>query len=153
MKDKKYFKGMLISIGTLFFLTCFSIIYCIIGAKYVPDEQNASHIMSIVYMMFQLIMEAVIFYYSFKAMINGSSLIKTVMYEKDNVVNFKSKRNSLIIFIVSAVLSLYMCVTLFPVNIFLSFFALGLRFALVNFFALLAIVSIYFFCYPITCEE
>lgn len=153
MNDKKYFKSMLISVGALFVLTCFSIIYCILGAKNVPDEQNTSHVMSIVYMIFQLIMEAIVFYYAFKAMVNGSSLIKTVMYAKDDVPNKKCKRNALIILIISAIIAVYMGIIIFPVNIFLTFFVLGLKFALLNCFGLVAIVAVYFYCYPKSIEE
>ena len=153
MTDKKYFKSMLFVVGLLFILTSFSIICCIVKSSTVSDAQNSSHIMSIVYMVLQLVMEAVVFYYAFKAMVNGSSLIKTVMYVKEDVINTKSKRNALIVFTISSALAAYMCVTLLPINIFLSFFALGLRFALANFFMLLAVVSIYFFCYVRKPEE
>ena len=132
MTDKKYFKIMLFSIAGLFALTVFSAIYCVIKTSSVEEIQRTSHIMSIVYLMFQLVMEGVAFYYAFRAMVKGSTLIKPIMYAKDNVVNPKSKRNALI--------------TLFPIEV-LSFFSLGLRFALLNCGLLIAVVSLFFFCY------
>lgn len=153
MNDKKYFRGMLFSIGGLFAVTCFSIIYCILNSTSIQDDQTTSHVMSIVYMILQLGMEGLVFYYVFKAMVNGSSLIKIVMYSNDEFPNPKSKRNSLIFFIVSTIISIYMIVIIFPLDIFLSFFVLGLKFALLNFFSLVAIISIYFFCYKAERKE
>ncbi len=153
MTDKKYFRGMLIGIGCLFLITCFSIIFCLLKTDTVDASQTSSHIMSIVYMFFQLIMESIVFYYSFKAMINGSSLLKNAMYVKEGVVNKKSKRNALIVFVVGFDLAIYFLLTILPLDIFLSFFALGLKFALLNFFLLLGIVGLYFFCYPRNKEE
>ena len=146
MTDKKYFKKMLFSIGGLFVITCFSVIFCIVNSNTVEEVQTTSHIMAIVYLVFQLLMEAVIFYYAFKAMTNESSLIKAVMYVKDGVINEKSKRNALIIFVVSSAISILFLVTLLPID-FLSFFSLGLRFALFNCALLLACVSLFFLCY------
>lgn len=146
MTDKKYFKKMLFSIGGLFVITCFSIIYCIINASTVEDVQTTSHIMSIVYLFFQLIMEAIVFYYAFKAMVKESSLIKAVMYEKEGVINEKSKRNSLITYVISSAIAVFFLITLMPIN-FLSFFSLGLRFALLNCALLIAVVSLFFLCY------
>jgi hypothetical protein len=147
MTDKKYFKIILFAIGFLFAITVFSVIFCIVRAGTVEDTQHTSHIMSIGYLIFHMVMEAIIFYYAFKAMVNGSNLINAVMYVKDDIVNKKSKRNSLILFIVSAVAATYLLIVIFPVNIFLSFFSLGLKFALFNFFLLLGTVSLFFFCY------
>ena len=146
MTDKKYFKIMLFSIAGLFALTVFSVIYCVINSSGVEDVQKTSHIMSIVYLMFQLAMEGVAFYYAFRAMVKGSTLIKPIMYAKDDVVNPKSKRNALITFIVSCAIAIFFLITLFPIEV-LSFFSLGLRFALLNCGLLIAVVSLFFFCY------
>lgn len=146
MTDKKYFKKLLFSIGGLFVITCFSIIFCIINSNVVEEAQTTSHVMSVVYLVFQLLMEAIVFYYAFKAMVNGSSLIKAVMYVKDGVINQKSKRNALIIYVISSMISIFFLITLMPIN-FLSFFSLGLRFALLNCALLIAVVSLFFLCY------
>ena len=146
MTDKKYFKIMLFSIAGLFALTVFSVIYCIINTSGVEDVQKTSHIMSMVYLMFQLVMEAVAFYYAFRAMVKGSTFIKPIMYAKDNVVNPKSKRNALITFVVSCGITIFFLITLFPIEV-LSFFSLGLRFALLNCGLFIAVVSLFFFCY------
>ena len=146
MTDKKYFKIMLFSIAGLFALTVFSAIYCVIKTSSVEEIQRTSHIMSIVYLMFQLVMEGVAFYYAFRAMVKGSTLIKPIMYAKDNVVNPKSKRNALITLIVSFAIAIFFLITLFPIEV-LSFFSLGLRFALLNCGLLIAVVSLFFFCY------
>ena len=146
MTDKKYFKIMLFSIAGLFAITVFSIIFSIVNSNVVEEAQKTSHIMSIVYLVFQIAMEAVVFYYAFRAMIKGSTLIKPVMYVKDGIVNSKSKRNALITFIVSCNIAIFFLITLFPIEV-LSFFSLGLRFALLNCGLLLAVVSLFFFCY------
>lgn len=148
MVEKKYFKKMLFIVGFAFAATCFSIIFCVIKANTVNESQSSSHVMSIVFMFLQLIMEAIVFYYSFKAMVNGSSLIKNVMLIEDGTPNVKCKRNALIFGIVSLILSIYMILVLIIPNIFLSFFALGLKFALANFLALVAIIAFYFYFYP-----
>lgn len=148
MNDKKYFRIVSFAIAVAFAFTCFSIIFCITNSSSVEEAQNSSHVMSIVYMIFHLFIEAVVFYYSFKAMVNGSSLIKNVMYVQDNVPNKKCKRNALIMFIVFSILFVYMGLIIFPINIFLSFFALGLKFALANFSLLVAIISLSFYLYP-----
>ena len=153
MTDKKYFKIVLFTVCLLFLTTSFSVVYCIVKASSVPETQNSSHIMSIVYLIFHLLMEAVAFYYSFKAMVNASSLMKAAMYVKDGQVNKKSRRNALIIMIISSLLAIYFFLTILPIDIFLSFFALGLRFALLNFFILVAVLSIFFFCYKNVPEE
>ena len=146
MTDKKYFKIMLFSIAGLFVLTVFSVIYCVIKTSSVEEIQRTSHIMSIVYLMLQLVMEGAAFYYAFRAMVKGSTFIKPIMYAKDNVVNPKSKRNALIILIVSFAIAIFFLITLFPIEA-LSFFSLGLRFALLNCGLLIAVVSLFFFCY------
>ena len=146
MTDKKYFKIMLFNIAGLFVLTVFSVIYCVIKTSSVEEIQRTSHIMSIVYLMLQLVMEGAAFYYAFRAMVKGSTLIKPIMYAKDNVVNPKSKRNALITFIVSCDIAIFFLITLFPIEV-LSFFSLGLRFALLNCGLLIAVVSLFFFCY------
>lgn len=146
MTDKKYFKKMLFSIGGLFAITCFSIIFCIVNSNTVEEAQTTSHIMSIVYLAFQLLMEAIVFYYAFKAMVKESSLIKAVMYVKDGVINNKSKRNALITYVVSSTIVVFFFITLMPIG-FLTFFSLGLRFALLNCALLIAVVSLFFFCY------
>lgn len=146
MTDKKYFKIMLFSIAGLFALTVFSVIFCIINSSSVDDAQKTSHIMSMVYLVFQLIMEAIAFYYAFRAMVNGSTFIKPIMYAKDGVVNPKSKRNALITFVVSCDIAIFFLITLFPIEV-LSFFSLGLRFALFNCGLLIAVVALFFFCY------
>ena len=151
MTDKKYFKTMLFAIAGLFLITCFSVIFCVINIKNVDDSQNTSHIMSIVYLIFQLIMEGIVFYYAFKAMISGSSLVKAVMYVKEGVINKKSKRNALIIMILSAGLAIYFLLTIL-LDIFLSFLALGLRFAIMNLFCFIAVIAVFFFCYRINEE-
>lgn len=148
MEAKKYFKLMLVSIGALFFFTCFSIIYCIINSSSVAESQNSSHIMSVVYMIFHLLMEAIVFYYAFKAMVNGSSFIKMVMFEKDSIRNIKSRRNSLIFMLVSSIISIYLVIIIFPIDIFLSFFVIGLKFALLNFFLLVATIATFFYFFP-----
>ena len=91
-------------------------------------------------------MEAVVFYYAFKAMAKESSLIKAVMYVKDSVINNKSKRNALITYVVSSTTVVFFFITLMPIG-FLTFFSLGLRFALLNCALLIAVVSLFFFCY------
>ena len=152
MTEKKYFKSMLFAVAILFVITCFSLIFCIVNKDMVEPSQNSSHILSIVYMVFQLGMEGIVFYYAFKAMVNGSSLMKVAMYIKDDVVNKKSRRNALIIFIVFIDLAIYFLLTII-FDIFLSFFALGLRFALMNCCALIGIIALYFFCYRRNVEE
>ena len=152
MTEKKYFKTMLFSIAILFAITCFSLIFCIVNKEMVEENQNTSHILSIVYMIFHLAMEGIVFYYAFKAMVNGSSLMKVVMYIKDDVVNKKSRRNALIVFVVFIVLAIYFLLTII-FDIFLSFFALGLRFALMNFSILVGVIALYFFCYRRKIEE
>ena len=147
MTEKKYFKTILFVIGFLFLVTCFSLIFCIVKASSVDEAAKTSHVMSIVYLLFHLIIESAVFYYSFKAMTSGSTLIKVVMYSKDDIVNKKSKRNALIILIVSLIIALYFLVLLFPINIFLSFFSLALRYAIFNFFTLLATLSAFFYFY------
>lgn len=146
MTDKKYFKTMLFSIAGLFALTVFSVIFCVIKTGGVEEVQKTSHIMSIVYLVFQLVMEAVAFYYAFRAMVKGSSLIRPVMYVKDDIVNRKSKRNAFITFVISCNIAIFFLITLFPIEV-LSFFSLGLRFALLNCGLLIAVVSLFFFCY------
>ena len=144
---------MLVSDALLFALTCFSIIYCILNASSVNGDQTSSHIMSIVYLIFHMVIEGVIFYYSFKAMAKESTLIKPIMLNNDGTPNKKCCRNALIIFGISFCIFAYMCVIVFPVDIFLSFFALGLKFALLNFFALIAMLAIFFFLFTKVKEE
>ena len=91
-------------------------------------------------------MEAIVFYYAFKAMVKESSLIKAVMYVKDGVINEKSKRNSLITYVISSAIAIFFVITLMPID-FLSFFSLGLRFALLNCALLIAVISLFFLCY------
>lgn len=147
MSNKRFFKIMLIVIGTLFFFTCFSIIFCLLNSSMISDTQSSSHIMSIVYMFLQLIIEAVSFYYSFKAMVNGSMLLKTVMYDANGNLNKKSKRNSLIVLCIFGTLSVYLSLIIFFENLFLGFFALGLKFALLNFSILMSALAVFFFAY------
>lgn len=153
MKEKKFFRNMLICDGLLFALTCFSVIFCILNSSFVNDTQSSSHIMSIVYLVFHLVIEGVVFYYAFRGMVKGSTFIKPIMMNDNGTPNMKCCKNALIFFSISMCIFAYMCVIVFPVDIFLSFFALGLKFALLNFFALVAMVSIFFFCYTKIEEE
>ncbi len=80
-------------------------------------------------------------------MVKGSSLLKVVMYNDNGEPNKKSRRNSIIVICISSVIAIYSAIIVFFNDIFLGFFALGLKFALLNFFALLAVLGTFFLTY------
>ena len=147
MNEKRFFKIVLTIIAILFFFTCFSIIFCLLNSSTVNETQSSSHIMSIVYMFLHLLIEAAAFYYSFKALVNGSALFKAIMYDMNGNINKSGKIKALVTVCISSIISIYLVFTLFFDNLFLGFFALGLKFALLNFFILLSAIAVFFYTY------
>lgn len=132
MKKRKYFLGLVINIGVLFALCCFSIIYCVLNGSSVPDDKHVEHIMAFVYLFFHLIILAVLFFYALKAYLLGSSFIQIVTTKENGEKNKKAVVICSVLAGVFALIAVFFITVIAGVPSFGNIFSLGLQFALVN---------------------
>lgn len=148
MKRKsKYFLGLLILIIGLFVITAASVIYCILNGSSVAEEQTTEHIMAMVYMFLHLAVVAIFSFFAFKAYYIKSVLVSVFMTSEDGSKNIKARNRAIVLASIFGVLAIYFLILCFGADIFLSFFSLGLKFALMNFFLSIASISLYLVFY------
>ena len=153
-KRRLYFLGLLLILGVIFFVACFSIIYAVLNKDLVEEKQNIEHTLGFVYLFIHLIIVAVLFYLSFKAYLNGSAFIKVIMTNEREELNKKAIIRCAIIGGIFLIIGVYFVVLLCGVNSFLSFFALGVKLALANACLTVAVIASYLCFYrPKKVEE
>ena len=132
MKKRKYFLGLLIALGLLFVLCCFSIIFCVINGSSVPSDKNVEHIMAFVFLFFHLIIIAVLFFYALRAYLVRSTFIQIITTKDNGNRNKKTVVVCSILAGIFALIGVYFVTVIAGVPSFGDMFSLGLRFALMN---------------------
>ncbi len=93
LAEKNLFLGLCIASGISFLLCGYSLISCFALDS---GEGLGSHVLEISYLFLHLILCAIIFYLSFRAMKFGSFFIKNVVFD-ENGYPYKGKRIALIV--------------------------------------------------------
>lgn len=132
MKKSNYFLALLIDLGALFALVCFSIIFAVTKSSSVAENVKVEHFMGFAYLFIHLIVLAFLFYFTLKAYLTKSQLVSIFMTNEDGSLNKKARVRAIVGAFIFGIIGVYFGLISFGLDIPLSFFALGLKLALMN---------------------
>lgn len=148
MKTKRaYFRNLTIGLSALFVLTCASIIYSVLNASSVSENQYTGHTLGFAYLFLHLILLAIMIYLSLKAFLKGSQFIEIIMSTEQGEKNKKAVVRAIIFAIIFGLIGMYFILISLGVNIFLNFFPLGIKLAIANLSIFITTISLFLVFY------
>lgn len=116
----------------LFAICCASIILCVLNGSSVPADKKVEHTMSFVFLFLHMVIIGILFLYSIRAYIAGSSFIQIITTDDHGKKNKKTMIISSILAGIFALIGVYFITVLCGVDSFGKVFSMGLQYALVN---------------------
>ena len=144
-KTKKYNLAFLCAIGILFVVASFSIISVFVF----NFDSSTENVISTIYLFLYLIALTFIFYNSFRSYLTKSQVMSVMMIDEHGFVIKKSKRNSLILAIVSFVFFVFSLALACGLNKIITIFSKGVIYAVLNTSLAILVISLFFHFYPL----
>ena len=149
----KYFLGLCVLLGGLFFFCCFSIIFCVLNFSKQPAEKMTENYMAFAYLFIHLIALAIVFYFALKSYLIKDQILSVMMVEENGSKNTSAYKKALVFAIIFWILGVFFFLNGFKIINVMSFFSLGLNLALTNVFLSVASVSLYIYFYKVQPKE